>query len=85
MVLGILNKYWLKSIGKYDSMYPYDAPSQNDPVKYCEVFKKLGCSHVDGYLCDFPKCSVLLDYREERERSYKIKRIINVTKNNTTV
>lgn len=40
---------------------------QNDPLKKCQLFKDLGCSHVDGYLCDFPKCSMNLDYLKEKE------------------
>lgn len=33
----------------------------SDPVKYCEVYKESGCSHVDGYLCNFKKCSIRLE------------------------
>ena len=73
----MIHKYWLKLIGRYDKLHPWDVPKNNDPVKYCEVYKKEGCSHVDGYLCDFPKCSMLLEYREELERSYKLKKIID--------
>jgi hypothetical protein len=29
-----------------------------DPVHKCEVHKQIGCSHVDGILCDFPQCSM---------------------------
>ena len=83
MIISILYKYWLKLIGRYDKIYPWDAPKNNDPVKYCDVYKKLGCSHVDGYLCNFPKCSILIEYKDGLERSNKLKRIINVTKNNT--
>lgn len=32
---------------------------QNDPVKHCPVYKAEGCSHVDGYLCDLPSCSIV--------------------------
>lgn len=41
----------------------------NDPVFHCDVYKDKAngsCSHVDGPLCDFPKCSILRDYRAER-------------------
>ena len=85
MILGILNKYWLKLTKQYDKKYPWDAPKNNDPVRYCEVFKHKGCSHVDGFLCDFPICNVLQDYRTELERSYKLKKIIYVTKSNTSI
>ena len=27
-----------------------------DPVKYCERYKKSGCVHVDGYLCNMETC-----------------------------
>jgi len=30
----------------------------SDPVKYCRVYKEIGCSHVDGYLCDMKTCSI---------------------------
>lgn len=33
-----------------------------DPVKYCGLYKYEGCSHVDGFLCDFETCSMRLDY-----------------------
>ena len=29
-----------------------------DPVYGCRLYDELGCSHVDGPLCDFPKCSM---------------------------
>jgi hypothetical protein len=35
----------------------------NDPVKGCDVYKNIGCAHVDGFLCDYPNCSILKDYR----------------------
>ncbi len=31
---------------------------KNDPVRYCEVYKKEGCSYVDGPLCDMRTCSL---------------------------
>lgn len=36
----------------------------NDQVKHCKLYKEIGCSHVDGMLCDFPKCSTLKEYEE---------------------
>lgn len=33
-----------------------------DPIKHCSLYKNLGCSHVDGLLCDFPNCSMLTNY-----------------------
>lgn len=31
----------------------------NDPVYKCPIYKKEGCSHVDGLLCYFPNCNVV--------------------------
>ena len=35
----------------------------NDPIKGCDVYKNIGCAHVDGFLCDYPNCSILKDYK----------------------
>lgn len=35
---------------------------KNDPVKKCNVYKNNGCSHVDGFLCDFPSCNIESTY-----------------------
>ena len=40
---------------------------KNDPVKKCELFRDKGCSHVDGYLCDFPNCSMNSNYLKSKE------------------
>ena len=37
---------------------------KNDPVYSCKLYKERGCSHVDGILCDFPKCHMLKDYKK---------------------
>ena len=37
-----------------------------DPVYNCEVYKKIGCSHVDGFLCDFEKCEIRLGALQEK-------------------
>ncbi len=42
---------WLKNIRK------------NDPVHRCLVFKRHGCCHVDGILCDMKTCSILEEYK----------------------
>jgi hypothetical protein len=34
-----------------------------DPVRGCDVYKNIGCAHVDGFLCDYPNCSILKDYK----------------------
>ena len=39
----------------------------NDPVKGCDLYKNEGCCHVDGILCDYPKCSMLKEYIELHE------------------
>lgn len=39
----------------------------DDPVYHCPVFKKHGCSHVDGMLCDMKTCPILRAYRIEKE------------------
>lgn len=44
-----------------------------DPVKDCLVYKQIGCSHVDGYLCNFEEC----DIREKYEDNI---RTSNITK-----
>ena len=31
---------------------------RNDPVKHCEVYREIGCAHVDGYLCDMKTCDI---------------------------
>ena len=38
---------------------------KNDPVRKCELYKKEGCSHVDGLLCDYHNCSMLKEYLKE--------------------
>ena len=42
-----------------------------DPVHSCDLYrdKEAGsCTHVDGPLCDFPECSILADYRQQKEK-----------------
>lgn len=29
-----------------------------DPVKHCQVYKAIGCAHVDGYLCNMNTCNI---------------------------
>lgn len=33
-----------------------------DPTKHCEVYKEIGCSHVDGFLCHFETCHLRKEY-----------------------
>ena len=35
-------------------IYPNVSP---DPIN-CQVHRKLGCSHIDGYLCDMRTCNI---------------------------
>ena len=39
----------------------------DDPLYSCMVYKDLGCSHIDGFLCDFPDCSMNKKYLLELE------------------
>lgn len=43
--------------------------TSSDPVKGCELYKNIGCTHVDGILCDFPTCKMLKDYKENKKCS----------------
>lgn len=41
-----------------------------DPARSCAQYldKEDGsCAHVDGPLCDFPKCSMLQEYKQRKE------------------
>ena len=38
-----------------------------DPVKNCGFYKSLGCSHVDGPLCDFPLCSMFKEWYKNQK------------------
>ena len=42
----------------------YKRMREADPVFHCEFYKKNGCTHVDGYLCDMPSCEIRADYLE---------------------
>ena len=35
----------------------------NDPVYSCIVYKRHGCSHLDGVLCDIKTCDILKEYK----------------------
>lgn len=36
----------------------------SDPVYRCNVYKEIGCCHVDGPLCDFPQCTMNIQYEQ---------------------
>ena len=43
----------------------------DDPVYNCELYldKDAGsCSHVDGPLCDFPYCTLRVDYLDSKDK-----------------
>lgn len=44
---------------------------KTDPVKHCSVYKEEGCSHVDGYLCDFPACSMYQEHQQRKDFQVK--------------
>jgi endogenous inhibitor of DNA gyrase (YacG/DUF329 family) len=64
--LNLIKSYWSSwnSCNDYDEVlkFPYD-----DPVKNCKLYKEESCSHVDGPICDFGKCSMLEDYVKEHQ------------------
>lgn len=35
-----------------------DTVNTQDPIKHCTLYKKEGCSFVDGPLCDYPYCQM---------------------------
>ena len=39
----------------------------NDPVHSCDVYKNIGCSHVDGMLCDMRNCPILNEYKQGKD------------------
>lgn len=60
--------------------------SATDPVKHCPVYKNEGCSHVDGYLCDYPSCSIVKEYmKEELIQSIVDQCVVTRVRNDTTV
>lgn len=40
----------------------------NDPCKSCSLYKEIGCTHVDGFMCDFPSCEMLVEYERLKEK-----------------
>jgi hypothetical protein len=35
---------------------------RSDPLYQCKVYRQQGCAHIDGYLCDYPKCDILQEH-----------------------
>lgn len=52
---------WIKHV--LDSWKKY---RENDPVRSCDVYKTVGCAHVDGMLCDMKTCEILKKHKEKR-------------------
>ena len=50
--LMMLNRF-IKWVGGFTSF-------DNDPVKQCNVYKRVGCSHVDGPLCQMKTCDIVV-------------------------
>ena len=43
----------------------------DDPVYSCDLYRDKdagSCAHVDGPLCDFPKCSMLAEHRQKKKK-----------------
>ena len=49
----MLNKF-IKWVGSFTNYY------DNDPVKQCNIYKRVGCSHVDGPLCNMKSCDIVI-------------------------
>ncbi|MDD5649016.1 MAG: hypothetical protein PHF86_01120 [Candidatus Nanoarchaeia archaeon] len=39
-----------------------------DPVMHCDVYLEKGCCHVDGFLCDYPNCIILQEFKENKNK-----------------
>lgn len=48
-----------------------------DPLTYCHYYKKYGCAHIDGYLCNVSDCSILKEYNKDLLRTQKINKLKN--------
>jgi hypothetical protein len=44
---------------------------RSDPVKYCELYRRSGCSHVDGFLCRMETCKERIEYVEFLEKIWR--------------
>jgi len=40
---------------------------KKDPFYSCELFKETGCSRIDSYLCNYPKCNMLNEYKTTKK------------------
>jgi len=62
--LYMMRRVWM-SLAQLRELFPALPP---DPVRDCALYKADGCAHVDGFLCDFPQCSMLADWQAQREK-----------------
>lgn len=53
-------KFLIQKLKKLIKWYKH--MRDTDPVNNCQVYLKDGCSHVDGFLCEFETCSTRLEY-----------------------
>lgn len=68
--MSVIKNFFLGLFSFIDNM-----DNQNpDPVKHCQVYRTIGCTHVDGPLCDVTTCKDTYKV----EISPRDKRIINI-------
>lgn len=48
----------------------------DDPVRHCNVYKTVGCAHVDGPLCHMQTCDIAVDAQITPRLIYPIERKI---------
>lgn len=56
---------WLR-----DFLALFSWPDLPDPVKDCPVYldkKEGGCCHVDGPLCNYPRCEIIDEYHVRKQ------------------
>lgn len=41
-----------------------------DPLFKCTFHKELGCSHVDGPLCNFPSCAIYRKHENYKDSNF---------------
>lgn len=64
---------------KWRNLFKYEINFNlfRDPLIGCELYKEKGCSHVDGFLCDYPNCCMLDDYRLKRNKTIVRRKKLN--------
>lgn len=61
---------YLKVMIKTIKKFIYLLFNYPDPLKSCTLYKEDGCVHVDGLVCDFPKCVMNKEYCEMKDKQY---------------